>query len=89
MFKIFKKKAGSYLLQSISILMPPTFNLDVFCALEQMRQCREFMFGLHRGVLTWFLAATTMCSGAAEALFIWTFSVSVLRPGQRYEVKRR
>lgn len=61
--------------------MPPKFNLDVFCALEQMRQRRELMFWLQSGVLTWFLAATMMCSGAAEALFIWTFSVSVLRPG--------
>lgn len=80
-FKILKKKADFYLLQSISILMPPKFNLDVFCVLEQMRQCREFAFWPLCGVLTWFLAATMMCSGAAEALFIWTFSVSVLRPG--------
>lgn len=32
-------------------------------------------------VLTWFLQATMTCCGAAEALFDWTSSVSVLRPG--------
>lgn len=61
MFKILKKKADFYLLHSHSNQMPPKFNLDVLCVLEQSRQPwvhvlapewrPDLVFGRHDDVL--------------------------------------